>query len=523
LSSVSVLQDLARVAHRGPEGAAAGLADALAWIRKALRAETAYVLYGDDRFRKLGDSADPGDYEVKAKGYWLLQQFMVKQAKVCAFNVVNREAHDIVAAQPGVRRGHAAALIPMPEGNSEMLIVGGLRGQLRQSHIALLEVATPIVAHLVAAQADRERSERQKLQLNALGDIARVMARAQDKEQVLADIATAVAGASGFDIVAISVLDPSGERLVRRVLNRHRYSGHPVVRGYEQGTLDESIIAAVRCGRTLLYPDLATDSQLTEQARIFLSGMGLLSSMARFPLIFQGETLGMMSVLSFLPHSLESGEVRLLEGMAAQVAMTLKGLDMYEELRSSQKKLQESMSIEYRLARTDPLTGIPNRRYLDETIAGESAQAPNGESSLFLIMADVDEFKVINDRFGHRFGDDALRLVASLGWQTCRHGEIVGRYGGDEFLFVLPGKTVDQVLGFAEEFCRAVEKATLFAPEGRAVGVTVSVGVCECEMKHSSHPSQLVEMADKAMYRAKSQGGNRVVALGTEAAAESAV
>lgn len=517
------------MARGSPEEALTGLRDATRAIREALRAETAYVLYGDDEFRKLGEPGDPEEYEVKQEGYWLLNRFMVEEANLCAFNVVDRQVHEVVAARAGVTRSHAAALIPMPEGNSEMAIVGGLRGQLRQSDIALLEVATPIVAHLVAAQVDCERSQRQVLQLNALGDIARVLTRAQDKEQVLAEIATAVAGSSGFDIVAISVLNPGGTRLARRVVNLQRYSDHPVSLYYKQGALDEGIIAATRHGKPLLYPDLANDSRLSEQERFFLSAKALLSSMGRFPLIFQGETLGLMSVLSFSPHSLDRAEAKLLEGMAAQVAMTLKGLVLYEELRSSQKKLQESaerlqesMSIEHRLARTDPLTGIPNRRYLDETIAGEFARAPDRDSRLSLVMADVDGFKEINDRFGHRFGDDALRLVASLGWQTCRHGEIVGRYGGDEFLFVLPDKTADQALGFAEEFCGAVEKATLFAPEGRAVGVTVSVGVCECEGNGVGESSGLVAAADQAMYRAKSRGGNQVVALGTQAAREPA-
>ena len=528
MNSVSVLQDLARLACRSPEEAAAGLADALTWIREALRAEMTYVVWGDDEFRKLGDSAGPGDYDVKAKGYWLLNRFMVEQARVCAFNVADREVHDIVAAQPGVKRSHAAALIPMPEGNSEMLVVGGLREQLRQSHIAFLELAAPIVAHLVAGQVDAQRLERQKQHLNALGDIARVMTRAQDMEQVLEEVATAVAGVSGFDIVTISVLDPGGKQLARRVVNRQRYSEHLVARYYKQGALDEGIIAVTRDGETVLYPDLANDSRLSEQARLFLSAKALFTSMARFPLIFQGETLGLISLLSFSPHSLDQAEVKLLEGMAAQVTMTLKGLEMYDELRSSREKLQEyterlqeSVSIENRLARTDTLTGIPNRRYLNEAIASEAARALKEESGLTLVLADVDEFKYINDRFGHALGDDALRLVASLGWQACRHGEIVGRYGGDEFLFILPNKSSDQVLGFGEEFREAVEKATLYAPPSHAIGVTVSVGVSELGTD-VSQPSRLVEMADKALYQAKAQGRNRVIVCKAESVPQGA-
>jgi diguanylate cyclase (GGDEF)-like protein len=507
----------------------ASLRDASRAIREALGGQTAYLLYGADWFRKLGEPGDPEKYEVKQEGYWLLNRFMVGQANPCAFNVVDRQVRDMVAARPGVTRNHVAALIPMLEGNSEMLIVGGLRERLRQSHIALLELAAPIVAHLVAEQADAQRFERQKQQLNALGDIARVMTRAQEKERVLAEIATAVAGISGFDIVALSVLDPSGERLAYRVLNLQRFSDHPVSQSYRAGALDEGIIAVTKHGKPVLYPDLANDPRLPEQVRSLLSGRGLLSSMATFPLVFQGEMLGLMSLNSLSPHSLEPAEVELLEGLAAQVAMTLKGLTMYEELRSSQEKLQESaqrlqesMSIEYRLARTDPLTGIPNRRYLDEAIVGESARAQGGDSTLALVMADVDHFKEINDRFGHRFGDDILRLVASLGWQACRRREIVGRYGGDEFLFILPNESGDRALRFAEEFRQAIEKATLYAPPGRAVGVTVSVGVCECDLKRSSQPSRLVEMADKAMYRAKSQGGNQIVAYEPEPAPERA-
>jgi diguanylate cyclase (GGDEF)-like protein len=516
------------VAHRCPEEAAAGLAGALARIREALGAETAYVVYGDDQFRKLGDSAALGESEVKPKGYWLLNRFMVERAGVCAFNVVDREAHDIVEAEPGVRRSHASVLVPMPEGKSEMLLVGGLAEPLRQSHIAFLELAAPIVAHLVARRVDAQRLERQKQHLNALGDIARVMTQAQDREQVLEEIATAVSGITGFDVVVISVPDPGGKSLARRVINRARYSDHLVARYYRQGALDEDIIAATREGRTLVYPDVASDSRLSEPTRLFLSAKGLFSSMARFPLIFHGETLGLMSVLSFSTHSLDPAEVKLLEGMAAQVAMTMKGLDMYEELRSSREKLQEytdrlqeSVSIEYRLARTDPLTGIPNRRYLNEAIASEAARALKEESGLALVVADVDGLKRINDMFGHLFGDDILRLVGSLGWQMCRRGEMVGRYGGDEFLFILPRKSTEQALKFGEGFRASVEKSMLHGPPGQPVGVTISAGISPCN-GCLSRPAELVEMADKALYQAKAQGRNRVVLYRAESVPQTA-
>lgn len=522
MNTLSVLQDLARVARRRPEEAAASLKDASEAIREALKADSAYLLYGDDWFRKLGKPGDPNDYEIKQEGYWLLNRFMAEQASSCAFNVVDRRIYDVVAARPGVTRSHIATLIPMPEGNAEMLIVGELSGRLKRSDIAFVELVTPVLAPLVTRLIDSDRSSRQRQQLHALADIARVVGRTQKKEQVLAELATAVAGASGFDNVAISVLEPSGQRLAYRVLNLGRYSEHPVSRSYKKGELDDVIIALARGKKPVLYRDMAKDERLPKQVRYLLSGKGLLASMATFPLVFQDEVLGLISLTSLSPHSLDRAEEELLEGLAAQVAMTLKGLDIYDELRSSREKLQESMSIEYRLARTDPLTGIPNRRYLDEAIGGESTHSQNGDGALSLVLADLDDFKAVNDRFGHLFGDDILRLVASLGWQTCRDGEIVGRYGGDEFLFVLPDRSAGQAMAFAEEFRQAVEKATLYSPPGHAIGVTVSIGVAQCRKQLLDKPSRLVDKADRAMYKAKSQGGNQVITLEAKTAPEKA-
>lgn len=527
MKTLAVLQHIAGLTRRRSGAAADSLTDAVSALREALPAGGACLIYGEDWFRQLGRPGEPDDYEIKQEGYWLLNRFMVEGATSCAFNVTDRRVGDMIAARHGMKRSHMAALVPMPEGNAEMLIVGGLTQRLRIDHIALLEAAAPILAPLVTRLVDPQRSRRQKQQLRALADIARVVVRAQEKEQVLAEIATAVADASGFGIVAISVLDSSGSRLEHRALNLQRYSEHPVSHSYKNGALDDTIIALAKGKEPMLYPDLANDERISDQVRHLLSGKGLLASMASFPLVFQDEVLGLMSLTDLSPHSLDAPEVELLEGLTAQVAMTLKGLDMYEELHSSREKLQEyadrlqeSMSIEYRLARTDSLTGIPNRRYLDEAIADEFGRGASGASALVVVMADIDDFKEVNDRFGHLFGDDILRLVASLGWQTCRRGEIVGRYGGDEFLFMLPGKTLDEALTFSEQFRQAVENAMLYAPPGEALGVRVSIGVSECGTDQADNISELVGTADRAMYQAKSRGGNQVATIRTEPAPE---
>ena len=174
MNTLSVLQEIARVGQRKPVEAATALKDASKAIREALKANAAYLLYGDDWFRKLGESGDPNDYEIKQEGYWLLNRFMADQANSSAFNVIERRVYDVVAARPGVTRSHVATLIPMPEGNAEMLIVGGLSGRLKRSDIAFVELVTPVLAPLVTRLIDSDRSRRQRRQLHALADIARV-------------------------------------------------------------------------------------------------------------------------------------------------------------------------------------------------------------------------------------------------------------------------------------------------------------------------------------------------------------
>ncbi len=512
MKTLTVLRDLARVALRGQE-VDASFKDASNLIAEEIRAKTVYLMYGsDDWFRKLGDSGDPQEYDIKQQGYWLLNRFTVEKASPCAFNVVDRRVYDIVAARPGVTRSHAAALIPMSEGKSEMLIVGGLKGRLRRSDIALLEAAAPIVAHVVARRVDAQRLQRQKQQLNALGDVARVMARAQEKDQVMAEVATAVAAASGFDIVSISVLDPSGKRLASRHLGLQRFSQHPVSQAYRQGVLDEVIITLGRTKEPVLYADLATDQRVDEQTRYLLSGKALMASLAVFPLVFRDETLGVMSLLSQSPHSFEQPEAELLQGLAAQVTMILKGLDMYEELHSAKEalqehaeRLQESVSIESKLARTDPVTGLFNHRAFHERVRDEMSGAEAGGKSIGLVMLDIDDFKRVNDSLGHLAGDQVLReLAVTLVDVVKRKGDLY-RYGGDEFAILLPGTNRRDAAHVAEGLRRAVARRM----DSNGNKVTISLGVASFPDVAGS-AEELIYGADAAMYWAKSTGKNRV-------------
>jgi diguanylate cyclase (GGDEF)-like protein len=170
------------------------------------------------------------------------------------------------------------------------------------------------------------------------------------------------------------------------------------------------------------------------------------------------------------------------------------------ELERLNEQLQESMSAEHHLARTDALTGIPNRRLLEETIETEVARARRHGRKLAVMMADLDDLKGINDEQSHQRGDEALQLVARAARQSCREADLVGRYGGDEFVIVMPSTDIDGAVLLAERFQNVVRQSA----ENKG-GISVSMGIVEWDAAMTGGPA-LLAAADKALYAAKAAG-----------------
>ena len=157
----------------------------------------------------------------------------------------------------------------------------------------------------------------------------------------------------------------------------------------------------------------------------------------------------------------------------------------------------------------DPLTQLFNRRHLDERLVSEFGYAERHGTKLHVLMLDLDHFKDVNDTYGHQAGDRVLRQVALKLQETLRVEDIVGRYGGEEFLVVTRGIGDEGVHVLAERLRSRIEGLQTTWME-RPVHVTVSIGVAERTAAHKSGP-QLVADADAALYRAKSGGRNRIV------------
>ena len=164
-----------------------------------------------------------------------------------------------------------------------------------------------------------------------------------------------------------------------------------------------------------------------------------------------------------------------------------------------------------RLAAQDPLTGVPNRRSTIAALDRSVAQAVRAHEPLALMMVDIDHFKRINDGLGHLGGDEVLCRVVDVLRERLRTQDLVGRYGGEEFLVLLPRTPLASALELARQLCAAVEH-TRFDVGGRTVPVTLSIGVVGGSLEPGDSWDGLIAAADEAMYRAKHAGRNRVEA-----------
>ncbi len=178
------------------------------------------------------------------------------------------------------------------------------------------------------------------------------------------------------------------------------------------------------------------------------------------------------------------------------------------QIQAVMKALDEARLEAERLSRFDALTGVLGRRAILEALDEELARARRHGHALTCLMLDLDRFKNINDTHGHQFGDKALRRIAQVVAGLCRTNDHLGRYGGEEFLMILPETRIDGATRFAERIRVAVAETSLDRQEEH---VTLSIGVSEW-LDDESSSNTLIAAADRALLEAKAAGRNTVVA-----------
>ena len=188
--------------------------------------------------------------------------------------------------------------------------------------------------------------------------------------------------------------------------------------------------------------------------------------------------------------------------LIARVAAALRVKQMQDDLNRRNVELDTA-------SRTDSLTGLPNRRHMDERLAAALAAATRGEGNVGVALVDVDRFKEVNDAFGHAVGDEVLQIVAQRLGGMLRAGDVAARWGGEEFLVLLASSDLRAVGRVAERLRVVIGDDAIRLRDGRELRVTVSVG-CSAG---GDDPDSLLRRADEALYRAKGAGRNAVAVV----------
>ncbi len=214
------------------------------------------------------------------------------------------------------------------------------------------------------------------------------------------------------------------------------------------------------------------------------------------PMMAQGETMGLLYLRLNNSVSVSEAFQELGETVAQNIAMAFASLQLQETLR-------------YQSLR-DPLTGLFNRRFLEESLAREIDRARRKKQFIGIIMIDIDHFKRFNDTYGHEAGDLVLQQVANYLQKQIRQYDMACRYGGEELVIIMPDASLENTILRAEEIRKGVKKLQLEHDDKQLERITISVGV-SCFPDDGLEFQSLIRAADKALYQAKKQGRDRVL------------
>jgi diguanylate cyclase (GGDEF)-like protein len=227
------------------------------------------------------------------------------------------------------------------------------------------------------------------------------------------------------------------------------------------------------------------------------------------PILAQGETLGILHFQSTdAAPQLEASELSFKTTFAGQLGLSIANIRLRDALRTQSVR--------------DALTGLYNRRYLEEVLDREVRRAGRAAQTLGILMLDLDHFKRFNDTYGHDAGDAVLREAAAFLLKNVRAEDFVCRFGGEEFVIILPTAGLEGSRNRGERVRSKMRELTIMH-QGKSLGmVTFSVGVASFP-EHGTSPKELMAAADAALYQAKRGGRDRVVTASTSMVAETAV
>jgi diguanylate cyclase (GGDEF)-like protein len=355
--------------------------------------------------------------------------------------------------------------------------------QFDEHDLRLLSILADQAATALESARNLARSHALAGELRLLLEVSSELAASLDSHQVANISARHLATVMGVEECAISRWDRSNDR----VASIGYYPPIPVeelVPFFDVADYPETK-HVLEDQATVLVDTTEPSADPAEVALLVEDGK---QALVMLPLVASGESIGLVELMSAQSIDLDEDRLSLARTIANEAAIALENAHLYEEARA--------------LADRDPLTGFFNHRYLHERFGEEAVRARRNLHSLSLLMLDLDDFKLVNDSFGHLLGDDVLRWTAELIRKTLRASDVPARYGGDEFAILLPDADRDEAAATAARLGEAFASAT-FSRDGRlAVPVGISIGAATFPADGRT-AAELIAVADAALYRMK--------------------
>jgi diguanylate cyclase (GGDEF)-like protein len=310
-----------------------------------------------------------------------------------------------------------------------------------------------------------------------------------------------------YDRIGVALIEDGG--VVRARWARSAASEIHLGQGYAASLEGSSLQQVMSSGEPRLINDLeaylADHPQSDSTRRIVCEGM---RSSLTGPLVARGRPVGFIFFSSLRPHAFGDPHTELFRQIAGQLSLIVEKSLLLEDLAASNRKLLDAQQALQHQAAHDTLTSLWNRRGIVDVLGMELARADREGSKLALLVIDIDHFKQVNDAHGHAVGDEVLCEVARRLQEGLRSTEVLGRYGGDEFIAVLRPCTVATATRVSERL-RALVDSTLIPTRAGLIPLTVTVGAMVSSADQVFDPDGLIEVADHALYRAKRAGRNR--------------